>query len=318
MWRPTKQLSILWKTDLDYLKYGAYPADPYTDRFKTLPGTTTPNPNYRDFFNITANAPMGARDKFFRSILRADYAFDSGIRLRSVSALSRGETYYLTDLDGTSANVSTFGDTVYEKQISQELNVISPDDQRLTWLVGAFGLWNKYTFAAPYKLFIGLPGFGIPNYYDLQGTNPTRSLAAFGQVGYAITPDLKLDVGGRYTASRSTNHVLIRQFGAFVTPDEETTSSDNFSYKVSLGWQVNPDHYLYAFVASGFRPGGFEYAGPDDARSAEALRPRDGPVARSRLEGQPCRRPSAHDGCRLLQCLSAFPGHPGTTRQSAA
>jgi iron complex outermembrane receptor protein len=281
LWRPTKQLSILWKNDFDFLKYGAYPADPYTDRFKTLPGTTTPNPNYRDLFNITANAPMGARDKFFRSILRADYTLDSGIRLRSVSALSRGETYYLTDLDGTSANVSTFGDTVYEKQISQELNVISPDDQRLTWLVGAFGLWNKYTFAAPYKLFIGLPGFGIPNYYDLQGTNPTRSLAAFGQVGYAITPDLKLDVGGRYTASRSTNHVLIRQFGAFVTPDEETTSSDNFSYKVSLGWQVNPDHYLYAFVASGFRPGGLNTPdlttpvppkpfGPETVRSLEA------------------------------------------------
>jgi iron complex outermembrane receptor protein len=255
LWKPTKQLSILWKNDFDFLKFGAYPADPYTDRFRTFPGTTTPNPGYRDLFNITADAPMGARDKFFRSILRIDYQFDNGIKLRSVSALSRGETYYLTDLDGTSTNSLTFGDTVYEKQFSQELNLISPDNQRLTWLIGAFGLWNKYTFAAPYKLFIYLPALPL-NYYDLQGTNPERSLAAFGSVGYAITPDLKLDVGGRYTASRSTNHVLIRQFGAFVTPDEETTSSDNFSYKVSLGWQLNPSHYLYAFVASGFRPGG--------------------------------------------------------------
>ena len=35
----------------------------------------------------------------------------------------------------------------------------------------------------------------MPNYYELQGTNPERSLAAFGQVGYAITPDLKLERG---------------------------------------------------------------------------------------------------------------------------
>ena len=93
LWKPTSQLTVLWKTDLDYLNFGAYPADPYTDRFRTLPGSTTPNPNYRDLFNITANSPMGARDKFWRSILRGEYQLDSGIRLRSVSALSKGETF---------------------------------------------------------------------------------------------------------------------------------------------------------------------------------------------------------------------------------
>jgi iron complex outermembrane receptor protein len=32
--------------------------------------------------------------------------------------------------------------------------------------------------------------------------------------------------------------------------------SDNFSYKVSLGWEATPTQYLYGFVATGFRPGG--------------------------------------------------------------
>jgi iron complex outermembrane receptor protein len=281
LWKPTDQFSILFKTDLDYLDLGAYPADPYTDRFKFLPyGSTTPNPNYRDLFDITANSPQGARDKFFRSILRAEYDLDSGVKIRSVTGLSHGRSYYLADLDGTSANISTFGDTLTEKQFSQEFNIISPDNQRFTWLVGAFGLWNKYNFLAPYKLFIGLPGFGIPNYYDLQGTNPERSLALFGQAGYNLTPDLKLDVGGRYTASRSTNHVLIRQFGSVVTPDEQTTSSHNFSYKVSLGWKASADHYFYGFVATGFRPGGLNTPasgtgtmapfGPEKVQSFEA------------------------------------------------
>ncbi len=256
LWKPTDRLSILFKTDLDHLDLGAYPADPYTDRFKFLPGTTTPNPNYTDLFDLTANSPQGARDKFFRSILRAEYELDSGIKARSVTGYSSGRSFYLADLDGTSANVSTFGDTLTEKQFSQEFNLISPDNQRFTWLIGAFGLWNKYNFLAPYKLFIGLPGFGIPDYYDLQGTNPERSLALFGQAGYNITSSLKLDVGGRYTSSRSTNHVLIREFGAIVTPDEQTTKSDNFSYKVSLGWKASADHYFYGFVATGFRPGG--------------------------------------------------------------
>ena len=282
LWKPSEQLTVRFKTDADYLDMGAYPADPFTNRFKYLPlGSTTPNPGYTDLFDITANSPMKARDKFFRSILRVEYEFAGGIKLRSASGYARGNSLYLTDLDGTSANFSTFGDTFKERQFSQEFNLVSPDNQRLTWLVGAFGLWDKDIFPAPYTLFIGLPGLGIPNYYDLQGTVPKRSLAAFGQVGYDLTPDLKLELGGRYTASRATNHVLIRQFAFFVIPDEQSTKSDNFSYKASLGWTVNPQHYLYAFVATGFRPGGLntpdlshptlpEPFGPEKVRSMEA------------------------------------------------
>jgi iron complex outermembrane receptor protein len=281
LWKPTDRLSVLFKTDLDYLDMGAYPADPYTNRFRFLPyGSTTPNPNYRDLFDITANSPQGAKDKFFRSILRLEYGLGGGVKFRSVSGYSKGRGFYLADLDGTSANISTFGDTLTEKQFSQEFNLISPDNGRFTWLLGAFGLWNKYNFLAPYKLFIGLPGFGIPNYYDLQGTNPQRALAGFAQVGFRITPSLKLDLGGRYTDTRTTNHVLIRQFGSIVTPQEQTEKSDNFSYKVSLGWEVNPSHFLYGFVATGFRPGGLNTPvvgsgvippfGPETVRSFEA------------------------------------------------
>ncbi len=282
LWKPTERLTILSKTDLDYLDWGAYPADPFTNRFEFLPyGSTTPNPNFTDLFDITANSPQKARDKFFRSILRIEYEFAGGTRIRSISGLAHGNSVYLADLDGTSANISTFGDTFIEHQFSQEFNIISPDNQRFTWLLGAFGLWDKDIFPEPFKLFIGLPGFGIPSFYDLDGTVPKRSLAAFGQVGYEITPELKVDVGGRYTESRATNHVRIRQFGAFITPDEQTTKSDNFSYKVSLGWQASDNHYLYAFVATGFRPGGLNTPdlttptppppfGPEKVRSFEA------------------------------------------------
>ena len=123
-------------------------------------------------------------------------------------------------------------------------------------MLGAFGLWDKDIFPKPYTLFIYLPAPGFPNYYDLQGTVLKHSYAAFGEIGFNISHDLKLDLSGRYTTSRATNHVSIRQFGAFVTPDEQTTKTDNFSYKASLGWKVDSNNYLYGFVATGFRPGG--------------------------------------------------------------
>ncbi|GAA0302509.1 TonB-dependent receptor [Sphingomonas oligophenolica] len=265
LWKPTDNFSILSKTDLGYLDYGAYPASPQGNFPKYLPGTTTPNPNYRDLFDITQNSPAAARDKFVRSILKIDYQFDGGIKFRSVTSYQKANTMYLADLDGTASNVApirnwTFFDSVDERQITQEFNLISPDNQRFTWLLGAFGVWNDYTFLSPYQFVIDTPSspypLGIPAFqYKLQGTNPTRSLAVFGQLGFAITPNLKLDVGGRYTSSRTTNHVDVLQYTAYIR-DDQTAKTDNFSYKVSLGWKATPDQYLYAFVATGFRPGG--------------------------------------------------------------
>jgi iron complex outermembrane receptor protein len=267
LWKPSDRLSILSKTDLDYLDLGGYPADPYTDRFKTLPGTNTPNPNYSDLFNIRANSPQAARDKFVRSVLKIDYTFGGGIKFRSVSGFSNGNTNYTADLDGTNAPAatvttanSTFFDSVTETQFSQEFNLISPDNKRVTWLIGAFGLWNSYFFLHPYQFVIDAPAAGQPlgtvaGQYKLQGRNPEQSLALFGQMGFKITPNLTLDLGGRYTNSKTTNYVDILQYGLLL-PAQQTAKSDNFSYKASLGWAITANQYLYGFVATGFRPGG--------------------------------------------------------------
>lgn len=257
LWKPTDRLSILWKTDLGHLDMGAYPATPFANYFETLPGTSTPNPNHRDLFDASFNTPQAARDEFVRSILKGEYEFAGGVKLRAVSSYQWANTMYRADLDGTATGSSTFYDTVDEQQITSEVNLISPDNQRFTWLLGAFGLWNDYYFRKPYQFIIDVAyPFNLPAaQYKLQGTNPTRSLAAFGQIGFNLTPSLKIEAGGRYTASRSTNHVDVLQYGTYIRADQ-TTKSDNFSYKVSLGWKAAEDQYLYAFVATGFRPGG--------------------------------------------------------------
>ena len=84
--RPTGS-RILFKTDLDYIDMGGYNADYYLDRFKVFPGTTTPNPNYTDLFNIHYNSPQKALDKFFRSTLRIQYEFASGTNSARSAAL---------------------------------------------------------------------------------------------------------------------------------------------------------------------------------------------------------------------------------------
>ncbi|MBN8806624.1 MAG: TonB-dependent receptor [Sphingomonas sp.] len=262
LWKPNDHFSVLSKTDVDWLDSGAYPASPFWQHSDAYPAYK------RDLYDIQLNTPQGARDKFVRSVLKLEYDTNDGTKFRSVTGFQTGNTLYRADLDGTASNIvdpttgtiknQYFFDTVTETQFSQEFNITSPDNRRFTWLIGGFGMWNTYFFPRPFDNFTidVCYGFNLAACkYQLAGRNPERSLAGFGQIGLQITPNLKLELGGRYTASRSTNYVNVLQYGTPIN-QTQTVKSDNFSYKASLGWKLSPDQYLYGFVATGFRPGG--------------------------------------------------------------
>ncbi len=65
----------------------------------------------------------------------------------------------------------------------------------------------------------------------------------------------QLQIGARYTDAKTSNHVQVIQYGAQIA-DEQSQKYTNTSGKVSLNWTVNPNNFLYAFVSTGFRPGG--------------------------------------------------------------
>lgn len=240
LWTPTDALTVSFKTDYNYLNYGGYPSDP----------VNSPN----DLFDITANAPMLGRDRFVRSVLRMDYVFDNGITLRSTSGYQYGNTAYKADLDGTSVGNSTFYDYVQEETYSQEFNLISPGDGRVNWVLGAYYQSDEAKFP-PGQFFIGVPPGSIFTEYRLEGTNPKQNTAVFGQIGFKLTDALEVQVGARYSDSRSTNHVSVLQYGLPIV-QEQSVKSNNVSGKVSLNWTVNDHNFLYAFVATGYKPGG--------------------------------------------------------------
>ncbi len=240
LWQPSAALSVLFKTDFNYLDYGAYPADPVN-------ATNDP-------FELTANAELRALDRFVRTSIKADYTFDSGIILRSLSSYQFGNTQYRGDLDGTAVGNSTFRDSVDEEIWSQEFNLISPDTGRLTWVLGAYYQTDTYTFL-PGDFVIGVPPGNVFSEYVLDGENPKTMAAAFGQISFDLTDSLELQIGARYSSAKTTNHVNVLQYGTPIV-DDQTAKFSNWSGKVSLGWTVDDHNYLYAFVATGFRPGG--------------------------------------------------------------
>jgi iron complex outermembrane receptor protein len=259
LWKPSDSLTVLFKTDYNYLNMGGYPADPYNAT--------------NDLFNITANAPQQALDRFGRSVLKADYVLPDGITLRSVSGYQKGNTAYKADLDGTSAPLDTFSDTVDETLWSEEFNIISPDKGFVTWILGGYADRDTYYFLPPYQFVIGQPPGSAATEYTLQGSNPVTAFAGFGQLSFQLTQALQLQIGARYTTSETTNHVQVMQYGLPLA-DEQSQKYVNTSGKVSLNYTFDQNNFIYGFVSTGFRPGGLNVPvglGTPSAFGAEKL-----------------------------------------------
>ncbi|KKC26656.1 hypothetical protein WP12_06810 [Sphingomonas sp. SRS2] len=86
--------------------------------------------------------------------------------------------------------------------------------------------------------------------------------AAFGQVSYSITPELRLVGGLRYSSTTKSldgfnavdNAANVRiQF----RPYEGKSTLNRLDWKAGVEFDVTPDSLLYANVATGFTPGGF-------------------------------------------------------------
>jgi iron complex outermembrane recepter protein len=304
LWKPNERLSVSFKTDWDYLDNGGYPAGPYYNMCKnytpatyisatnnsTVVGSpyavgcnsTTPNPQYTgDPLKQTANDPQWGLDKMTRNVLKIDYEFWGGHTLRSISSYQLGNTMYGTDLDGTdSGNLITyyntatssrsknqlFYDRVGEEIWTQEINIISPSDQRITWILGAFAQSDRYTWTKPWQFVIDVPAGGnahtdptvptnLAQHYKLQGSTPNAAWAVFGQVGVKIWRGIEAQFGGRWSTNRAKNDVDIWQYGTTIQ-SIQSIKSYSFDYKASLNWSINDNNFVYGFIATGYKPGG--------------------------------------------------------------
>lgn len=249
LWTPTDKLKVSFKTDYDYLQNGGYFGDPLT-----TPGTSS-------LFDFANNYHTLATDQFVRSILKADYVADSGITFRSISSYQKGRTSWKGDIDGTANAVPNYviAEAVNERLYSEEFNIISPDTGPLKWVLGAYYQSNVYTFP-PNRFLIGVPPGAVDERLD--GVNKTYTWAGFGQVSVELPRGFELQVGARYSKWSTLNHVrwYVPQFPVLDFQDNGTETGTNVTGKVTLNWHLDDDNFLYAFVASGAKPGGLNGA----------------------------------------------------------
>jgi iron complex outermembrane receptor protein len=161
-------------------------------------------------------------------------------------------------------------------QFTEELRLTSKGNGRLSWVTGLYysdfySLWIFDGTTPNYLAYMDL-GTLAPattlHWFDAYSPTTLKQYAAFGDATYALTDELKVDVGARVNHYDYRFSSCISGWGSAngaATPSCSgliPLSSTSFNPKFNLAYTFSPDLMAYATVASGFRPGGGNAAYP--------------------------------------------------------
>lgn len=178
----------------------------------------------------------------------------------------------VVELDGTPLWLASGGlDTRYES-FSQELQAAGKIGERLNYVAGLYYFWDKGFTSSPQSFF-----FGAVN-YDTNWGGTTRAYAVYGQADYAITDQITLTAGLRYTKERKT---IVRR--SVLLPDTvlvDVRKSDGVSKSFSalnptvvLAYKPNERINTYIKFAQGYRSGGFNGEATSNIATTTPFRP---------------------------------------------
>lgn len=248
LWQPNESLSVLAKTTINKND---------TDGLAHIPGVANPFYDGRPYdFELLYNVPNTKFDESsIRQLLQIDYEFSNGMIARSITGYGETDVDYIEDRDSSNAPGadSVFTNVVNGSIFSQEFNLISASSDVFEWTAGAFYYRN------PVDVNVNISS---PNPPTIQVFNHAikQTLAGFAHFKYNFSDSLQAEVGIRYTDSESSkdgNVTLLRlRPTPIVIPQFGDQSDDDVTGKLGLNWFINDQHFAYAYVSKGYKPGG--------------------------------------------------------------
>lgn len=255
------RLGVLWQPG----DFRALLKVQYNDRdiggyaYRPIEGTEFGSYRTGDIYTLNYDTPVAIREKAFISSLELRQEFASGIVLRSISGYQSKKIEGVNDVDASPAPDGIAQDYyARERQYSQEINLISPTGETLEWILGGYFQRNEI------KVRIRETTFGFPT--DIDPDNKRTTTGIFAQGSYRVTPDVQLQLGARYSHYKASGVGDVRigagipgfpPGGLPVASLAGSHKDGRVTGKAAINWTVNDDHLLYAFVARGYKPGGF-------------------------------------------------------------
>ena len=156
------------------------------------------------------------------------------------------------------------------RQFSEELRFASKGDGALTWVGGAYYsyFWSGWNFAGTTPNFSAYEDLGTlqrattPNWFDADEPSSMGQYALFGDVTYAITDNLKADIGLRWNNYNYKFSSCISGWGSGLGAAHPSCSGlikqnqYEVNPKFNLTYTFDPDFMVYTTASNGVRPGG--------------------------------------------------------------
>lgn len=216
---------------------------------------------YRYSLRADWETPLGTITSISAYLDEADYTlqdFDSGCGQNSQGL---GCNFRVNPLLVSAANpngtLHTIRDQAF-KEFTQELRIANQVNDWLFFQGGVF-LYDDDIVSRQTTNFAAFE----------RTTQVTRSYAAFGQVEFRVTPELKVSGGAQYIDERKEHTKTV-----FFLPNVPIVGGrvtlplirnkrqwDDVVYQAAVSWEPSPDHLLYASMSDGFRSGGFSARG---------------------------------------------------------
>jgi iron complex outermembrane receptor protein len=253
----------------------------YTDRNTGgYAATPVPGTQYAAFapsnpFVLDYDTPNLNHERGLVSDVELRYEFDDGITLRSLTGYQDKNIHNVEDYDGTAENTVenpqlTWDQHVREREWTQEINVLSPQTDHYNWVAGAYVQRNKIDVNITET---GTTGPGGPTLYIFDPQNKTTT-GWFGQFNYKFTPRWELQAGLRYSTFRVDGDGFVSLElpsavcgvagppaapwnGCQVGSTAGTENDGRVTGKIALNYHFDNDTLAYAFIARGYKPGGF-------------------------------------------------------------
>ena len=264
-WEPTDSFTGILKVDYHDLDFG---------------GNVVTSPGFL-LYKVVQNGDIRYEDKSFRTVADLKFKTPGGVTLSSVSAYQQLDSVNNLDLSASQPVFYQFKSSFTVDIISQELNLISPEDQALRWIVGAFYFeqqvdvpdWTHDGFTFTGNVFglgddiPGVTGSAYP-WFATPWDKHEDEWAAFAHLAHDLTERLELAGGVRYT-DYSTSQVTDYVFGFGIDPPtlpfasgKQSLQEESVDYEAALNFNANEQNFVYGLVSRGHTSGGINIFPP--------------------------------------------------------
>lgn len=185
------------------------------------------------------------------------------LSLVSITAYRRGSFFQRFDADTQPAPFTDVLIDQFDRQFTQELQLLSPKSGRLTWMIG-FYYFDAESGYQPQQVIARRPPFlAPPTLITTTSEMTTKSLAGFGQATYAISDRTNFTAGVRYTSDQREGIIrrTIQLPNGVVLPAQSSSAevtSDKLTWRLALDHRFSDQLLAYASMNRGFKSGLFD------------------------------------------------------------